>query len=395
MRLLLHACAVDRTEQQRAAFAMKSFVASIITWLATCVVFCAAAGAQSDGLPPQTIAVRSNLVLVPVLVKSKAGGIVFSLTAQDFAVTDNGALQSARLEERSEAQRVAVAIVVQTGGAAAAHLEDYDGLDAVVDALIAGVPHQIAVVAFDSTPHLAQDFTTHAEAASASISALQPGDEKAAILDGIRYGIELLRKEPPNYHRALVLLSETVDAGSQSSFEDVVRGLNDTNIAVFSFGFSSTKAAVSHEATKPRRPDGSPYHGDAYRAGGCMSRDPDADPDAGGSRTYQAFDCATDLLPPLRLGRMAFAAATDSLKRNVPESVARMTGGEYFAFKNAKTLRQGMASISNDLPNYYILSFNPDSPTPGPHMLQVRLKDRPGLQLQARTIYWVASSATQ
>jgi hypothetical protein len=68
-----------------------------------------------------------------------------------------------------------------------------------------------------------------------------------------------------------VLLSETIDGRSQATLEDSVRDLNDTNTAIYAFGFSSAKAAVSHEATKPKRPGGSSYHGDVYAAGGCIS----------------------------------------------------------------------------------------------------------------------------
>src|SRR5262245_61213369 len=41
--------------------------------------------------PPFTV--RSNLVLVPVLVKTKTGEPVFSLTADDFILTDNSVPQ--------------------------------------------------------------------------------------------------------------------------------------------------------------------------------------------------------------------------------------------------------------------------------------------------------------
>jgi hypothetical protein len=120
-----------------------------------------------------------------------------------------------------------------------------------------------------------------------------------------------------------------------------------------------------------------------------MSHNPDADPDAHGSRSVQALDCASDLLPPLRLARMAFLAAKDGFKRNVPESVAQLTGGEYFAFNNATTLSRQLITISNDVPNYYVLSFRPQLPTPGLHALELRLKHRPELQLSARKAYWV------
>lgn len=147
---------------------------------------------------------------------------------------------------------------------------------------------------------------------------------------------------------------------------------------------------MKHEASKL---SGGSYAREPYKPGGCMSRDPDADPDAHGNRSVQALDCAGDLLPPIRLARMAFLAAADGFKRNVPESVAHLTGGEYFSFKDTKSLRQGLVSISNDLPNHYVLSFAPTSPSPGLHALQLRLKDRPQLELRARNAYWVDSTS--
>ncbi len=126
-----------------------------------------------------------------------------------------------------------------------------------------------------------------------------------------------------------------------------------------------------------------------------MSHDSGADPDAHGKRSVQALDCAEDLIPPLRLGRIAFDAARDSLKRNVPESVAQLTGGEYFPFTNAKTLSSHLVTISNDAPNYYMLSFQAQSPSPGPHALILKLNGRPELQLRARTSYWVDAPAKQ
>ena len=44
------------------------------------------------------LAVRSNVVLVPALVKTKSGELVFALTADDFILTDNGVPQALRLD---------------------------------------------------------------------------------------------------------------------------------------------------------------------------------------------------------------------------------------------------------------------------------------------------------
>lgn len=347
------------------------------------------AAQSSAGSQTPAITVRSNLVLVPALVKTNDGEVVFSLTADDFILTDNGVPQHLQLQPDTDSQPLALAVIVQTGGLGASHLRDYRDLGGVLDAVIGSVPHRVAVIGFDSAPHLELDFTNDTDAAAATMATLQEGDEGANILDALSYGIHLLRKQPPDYRRTILLCSETIDGGSQTSIEDAVRSIDDTNTAIYSFAFSSAKAAVGHEASKLPRPGGSDYMDRPYPPGGCMSRDPRADPDAHGNRGLQALDCASDLLPPLRLARMGFLAARDGLKRNVPESVAQLTGGEYFAFKDAKTRDRHLIPISNDVHNYYVLSFRPESPQTGMHVLELIVKGRPDLQLRARKAYWV------
>lgn len=358
-----------------------------------------AANAQSSGESPDsqipTLTSRSNLVLVPVLVKTKAAKVVLSLTAEDFILTDNGVPQPVRIEDGALGQPLALAVIVQTGGQGAAHLPDYSNLGAVLDAVIGGVPHRVAVIAFDSHARIEQDFTADADAAAEAIAALPDGDTGAAILDALAFGIRLLGAQPPSYRRAVLLFSETADNGSQTSLEDAVRAVEETNTAIYAFGFSTTQAAVKHEASKLPPPGGTPYSGEPYQPGGCMSKDPKADPDAHGNRAAQALDCAGDLLPPLRLARMAFLAAKDGIKRNVPKSVAQLTGGEYFAFKDEKTLAQHLITISNDVPNYYFLSFRPQSPHSGFHALALSVKGKSAYEVNARKGYWIETVVKQ
>jgi VWFA-related protein len=352
---------------------------------------------QQTNNPPQSenrIRTSSTVVLVPALVKTKSGETVFSLTANDFLLTDNGVPQTLHLETDTDSQPLALVVIVETGGQGARHLPDYGNLGAELDAVIGDVRHLVAVVGFDSKPRIAQDFTDDTDAAAKTIATLTEGDQGAAILDALEFGIDLLRDVPPRYRRAILLVTETADSGSETSLDDAVRLVSDTNTAIYSFGFSTTKEAVKHEASKLPRPGGTPYGKEPYGAGGCMSLDPGADPDAHGNRRVQALDCMSDLLPPLRLVRMAFIAAKDGLKRNVPESVAQLTGGEYFAFTNAATLKRSLLTVSNDVPNYYLLSFRPESPSAGLHTLGLTLKNRPELQLKARSTYWLDAEAS-
>src|SRR5580765_6820393 len=88
--------------------------------------FCVAQ--ESDATRP-AIKARSNLVMVPVFVSTNYGQPVFALSANDFVLTDNGNPQHATLELDTDSQPLALAIVVEAGGAGATHVDDYKQLD--------------------------------------------------------------------------------------------------------------------------------------------------------------------------------------------------------------------------------------------------------------------------
>jgi hypothetical protein len=119
-----------------------------------------------------------------------------------------------------------------------------------------------------------------------------------------------------------------------------------------------------------------------------MAKDPKPDPDASQNKAVQLYDCMTQLAPPLALAKMAAIVATDGLKQNVPETVAHLTGGEYFNLSDPRHLERDFVVISNHIPNRYILSFQPQSPHPGLHALSLKLPDYSGVAITARGSYW-------
>jgi VWFA-related protein len=357
----------------------------------------AQAPAKSAPQPPQLRA-QSTVVLVPALVRNTQEELVFTLKADDFRVTDDGVEQQLTLDEDTGGEPLALVVAVETGRAGARKLDAYRNLDAVIAAVVGNVPHRVAVVGFDSAPTLLQGFTSDVDAAGTALRDLEPGDKGAAILDGLKFSVDLLRTQPPPWRRAILLISETVDHGSQTTMEDALRAIGDTNTAIYSVAFSSGKADAAHYADREL-----PIHSGGSAGGislenahpgpphGCMGKDPD--PDATQNKAEQAFDCLGLLAPPLALAKLAAIRAAEGLERNVPETVAQLTGGEYFKYENSKSLERDLLTISNHMPNRYVLSFHPQSPHPGFHSVELRLKDHPGLRVTARSGYWADSDA--
>lgn len=338
--------------------------------------------AAQGGSQTATISVRSNLVVVPALVKTKGGDVVFTLGKDDFQLTDNGIPQKLRLEEDTGGEPLALVIVVETGSDGAEKLHLYSELGALLDNVIGAVPRKVAVVGFDSAPTVEQPFTPSLGAVNITLGSLQPGDQKAAIYDALSFAVEMLRKQPTSYRRAILLFSETLDHGSHTSLVDTLHAIADTNTTIYTVAFSSTKAELKHGGALSSSHDPGPAHG-------CFAHDDTIAPAMQPTRAQQNYDCFAQLIPPLRLAKMAAIALGNSMRRNVPESVAKLTGGEFYSFNNEKSMQRALLTIANHVPNRYVLSFRPSDPTTGFHTIQLTLPDHANLKVEARNGYWI------
>jgi len=387
--------------------------------------------ALAQSTPQPRFTSQSNLVLVPTLVRDKAGEPLLPLPADSFTLTDDGIPQKLQLDSDTDGEPLALVVDLEVGGAGSREFGQLGALAPMLESVIGNVPHRVAVVGFDSQPALVQPFTADVETAANAILSLTPGcsrehhlddctsphavhdeslgDNGAAILDSLAFSVDLLRKQPPQYRRAVLLISETLDRGSTITVEDAVRALSDSNTTIYSIGFSTAKSEAAHYAHRqlPTQRPTSAMGPNSLQPGsflifalqnhipnpprGCMGKDPDPDPDKSTNALSRLYDCAGQLLPPLLLARTAAIAAVDGLQRNIPETVAHLTGGEYFKLTDARSLANSLQSISNTLPNRYVLSFQPLSPRPGPHAIGLRLKDHADLTVTARSSYWATA----
>jgi VWFA-related protein len=377
----------------------------------------------APGEPGSIFTSETTDVLVPALVRDAAGKVVYTLQASDFALTDDGVPQKLRLEHETGNEPLALVIVIEVGGAGARQFQKNERLvpplAPMLPSLFGSVEGRVAVVTFDSSPTLIQSFTSDLDAAASTLRNLSAGcsrqnhfdncagpnsmhdepmgDNGAAILDSLELAADKLRAQPAGYRRAILLVSETADRGSETTMEQAVRAITDSNTTIYAIGFSTAKSETVNYAHRQlpissggwqsfENPRPNPPHG-------CMGKEPNPRPDDPTSKWSQFYDCVAQLVPPLTFAKMAAIATADSLLKNVPATVARLTGGEYFKLGSERNLEQDLTAIGNHLPNRYILSFHPQVPHPGLHMLTLKLPGYKGLEVTARTSYWAEPAA--
>ncbi len=291
-------------------------------------------------------------MVIPALVKNLQGEVVYGLEAKDFVVEDDGVEQAVRLDEAVEGQPVSMVIAIQRGRRADYEFPRMRGLSAMLDPLVAEGHGAVAVVEFDSHVQTAQEFTGSSEKIAWTLNELQPGDGGAAILDAVDYSVRILEQVPKERQRVLLLISETRDHGSQAKVEDVVAEIGQSSTAVYALAFSPSRSNIL----------------DTMRGDNMNEMHP-----------------SPDLLAPLIM-------AAEAMKKNMPKTVASMTGGEYEMFATRKNFDSRMIDFSNHLHSRYLLSIEPKSPHEGLHQLRVRLRDQGDKAVLARSSYWATGA---
>jgi VWFA-related protein len=299
-------------------------------------------------LPQETtLRSQSNVVLVPVLVKDQQGGIVYGLQTKDFIVEDDGVAQPIRLDEAPEGQPISLVVVLQRGRRASYEFPRMQGLKSMLDPLFSLGTARVAVVEFDSQVELTRNFTKDARLVEDDLRNLQAGDGGATILDAVEYSVNLLKKEPEERLRVLLLISETRDHGSHGKIDEAVAAIGQSNAVMYALAFSPALSNIL---------------------------------DTGRGNNINEMHEGINFLD------LAYQTA-QAMRKNVPSTIASMSGGEYELFATRKKFEVRMNDFTNHLHSRYLLSFAPKNPHPGLHQIRVKSKD-PGNTVLARTSYW-------
>jgi VWFA-related protein len=285
---------------------------------------------------------------------------VYSLNADDFLLTDKGIPQKITLDEAS-GQPLSLVVLMQTGGAAVREFDKYRGLETMLASLLGGAPNQVAIVNFDSKPEAASPFTSYIAQWTDAIDHPDPGDSGAAIIDSLKFSLNLLAQQPANHRRVILLISQPQDSGSKTTAKEIARITGETNTAIYSLTFTPQLTRLKGALKEP--PHGSPPV------------------DFGNGIRVASFDFTE-----------ALNMVIDAMRKDVSAEVATLSGGEAVRFEDQRQLDDMVANIGNHIRYRYMLSFRPSPADPGFHPIRVSLMHYPELTVSARNGYWLTTS---
>jgi VWFA-related protein len=308
--------------------------------------------APTTETPAATIQVQSQLVFVPTTVQT-GKDILYDLKPTQFVVEDNGIPQKVRLDESDESARpLSLVVAVQCSRSAVAEFDKLRGLPTMIDAIAGDAPAEVAVIEFGTGEDLMTGFTRDINVRNQALAKLAPCDDGGDnIFDAVDYANTLMEAHHAQGRRAVLLISETRDHGSETKAETVIHELGRSNTVVDAVAFSPGRDEMVDDLH---------YGG----GGGILS---------------------------------LLVMSVEAVRKNAPKEFARLSGGEYINFATQKGFDKGMVTLSNHVHNFYMLSFVPRFPpdmagsslaAPGLHKITVKIPDFPSATIRHRESYW-------
>jgi VWFA-related protein len=344
-------------------------------------------GQPVQQVPPNAqtrLKVQVALVNMPVTVRNAKGDMVNDLDAKDFRITDNGVEQKISHFDLG-GDPLSLVILIETSSRIDPLLPGMRKTGILFTQTVMGPEGEAAVVGFNDAVDKLQDFTSDGDAIENVVGHLQTGTSGSKLYDAMTVGVDMLSgrmpqptADRPGRRRVMLVMSETVDVGSEAKLGEVLRKAQLANVTIYSVGLSTTRSELKG---KPRDNQPTPI-----APPGIMTLP--APP--GTVQTPAGQDVASasgvDLLG---LAIWAVQHADNKVKDHAMEVACVATGGMHLSTYKDRTIEKVIDEIGGELHSQYSISYAPsDSDAAGYHEIKVDV-DRKNLKVRTRPGYYV------
>jgi VWFA-related protein len=326
--------------------------------------------------PESSIRVRVQSVNTPVTVRDGKNELVLDLRKENFHVTDNGVNQTIESFDMG-GDPLSVILLLESSSRIAPLLPAVRKSAIVFSQTVVGTSGIAAVMGYDNGVQRLQPFTTNHDWIEKAITTLKTGNSGAKLYNAMSTAVGLLRAQPAQRRRVLIVVGEAQDTGSEQRLGEVLRQAQQANIVIYSVGLSTTAAAMrsGQQPSEPRpaTPDGT--FG--------------APPAPGTAQTPTSEAQKAGNIDLTALAEWAVRNAKEVVKERPLEVATVATGGMYQSILRDSAIETAIDSIGGELSAQYTLSYQPtQSGDPGYHRINVTV-DRAGVKVRTRPGYFL------
>ena len=335
--------------------------------------------------PPENAKLKVQVALVnlPVTVRDGKGEMVNNLDAKDFRITDNGVEQKISHFDLG-GDPVSLLVLIETSSRIDPILPEMHRTGILLTQTVMGPEGEAAVVGFNDGVDKLQDFTTDADAIENVVTQLQTGTSGLKLYDAMAIGVDMLAsrkpqptRDDPGRRRVMLVLSETLDVGSEAKLGEVLRKAQLANIVIYSVGLSTTRSELKsepkHQGPAPIAPPGI----------NTLPPAPGRAPSPGNESTGNAVDL-------LGLAIWAVEHADNKVKDHAMDVACVATGGTHLSTYKNRSIENAIDEIGGELHSQYTISYAPAGTNDtGYHEIKVDV-DRKNLKVRTRPGYYIA-----
>jgi VWFA-related protein len=343
-------------------------------------------GQPVEPVPPDVQAklkVQVALVNMPVTVRNAKGEMVHDLEAQDFRITDNGVRQKISHFDLG-GDPLSLVILIETSSRIDPLLPGMRKTGILFTETVMGPEGEAAVVGFNDGVDKLQDFTSDGDAIENVVTHLETGTSGSRLYDAMAVGVDMLSgrmpqptAERPGRRRVMLVMSETVDAGSEAKLGEVLRKAQLRNVTIYSVGLSTTRSEWKGKSRDTPAPIGPP---------GVMT----LPPPPGTVQTPPGEVTSSSGVDLLGLAIWAVEHADNKVKDHAMEVACTATGGAHLSTYKDRSIEKVIDEIGGELHSQYTISYAPeDSDALGYHEIKVDV-DRKNLKVRTRPGYYLA-----
>jgi len=305
---------------------------------------------------PFTMSVKSHLVTLPVVVRNSKNELMDSLTKDDFQLFEDGRPQTIRYFDLEKDRPLTLGLLVDMSGSVREFVKkEHQASDVFFDSMLQKKDDTAFLVRFDTAVTMMQEATDSREKLHAAVEKLEgshqpqpafavppgtkPGMAPGTLLyDSIIVVCDGVTKQVPG-RKALVILSDGEDWGSQKSLPAAIEAAQRTDTVIYTILYTS--------------------------------RGGDKDPVHFAGAPHLAFDKKTRLNGA-----------------GVLELLSSTTGGHAYEISSSMPLETIYAKIAEEMRMQYTLAYVPvKNGKPGYRKIELKTKAK-GLQIQTRFGYY-------